>query len=111
GLVQFQDLVGFADCDQHARLQTASPSGRQTLERQRYVARVESIEADGVEDVFDVQVPGINAFDANGILAHNCGEQPFPRTVPACWARSISLGLSIMRLRPMRALTRRDLKL
>ena len=90
GLVQFQDLVGFADCDQHARLQTASPSGRQTLERQRYVARVESIEADGIEDVFDVQVPGINAFDANGILAHNCGEQPLPPH-GACLLGSINL--------------------
>ncbi|HKD56554.1 MAG TPA: LAGLIDADG family homing endonuclease, partial [Hyphomicrobiaceae bacterium] len=90
GLVQFQDLVGFADCGQHARLQTASASGRQTLERQRYVARVESIEADGVEDVFDVQVPGINAFDANGILAHNCGEQPLPPH-GACLLGSINL--------------------
>jgi len=26
--------------------------------------------------VFDVRVPEIQAFDANGFLAHNCGEQP-----------------------------------
>jgi ribonucleoside-diphosphate reductase alpha chain len=89
-LVQFQDLVGFADCDQHIRLQTAIASGRRTLERQGYVARVESIEADGVEDVFDVRIPGINAFDANGLLAHNCGEQPLPPH-GACLLGSINL--------------------
>ncbi|MBO0739984.1 MAG: hypothetical protein J2P51_00995, partial [Hyphomicrobiaceae bacterium] len=89
-LVQFEHLVGFADCDQHTRLQTAIANSERTLDRQRYVARVESIEADGVEDVFDVQVPGINAFDANGLLAHNCGEQPLPPH-GACLLGSINL--------------------
>ena len=89
-LVQFQDLVGFADGDQHTRLQTAIASGRRTLDGQRYVARVQSIEVDGVADVFDVQVPGINAFDANGLLAHNCGEQPLPPH-GACLLGSINL--------------------
>ncbi len=32
----------------------------------------------GFEDVYDVQVPGINAFDGNGFVCHNCGEQPLP---------------------------------
>jgi ribonucleoside-diphosphate reductase alpha chain len=40
------------------------------------VARVVAVEAAGEEEVFDVQVPGVNAFDANGLVAHNCGEQP-----------------------------------
>jgi ribonucleoside-diphosphate reductase alpha chain len=30
---------------------------------------------DGTETVYDAQVPGINAFVANGIVVHNCGEQ------------------------------------
>ena len=34
------------------------------------------IAQDGYEDVFDVAVPGVNAFDANGFYVHNCGEQP-----------------------------------
>jgi ribonucleoside-diphosphate reductase alpha chain len=89
-LVQFQDLVGFAGCDQRTRLQIAIASGPRTLDRQRYVARVGSIETDGVEDVFDARVPGINAFDANGLLAHNCGEQPLPPH-GACLLGSINL--------------------
>ena len=41
-----------------------------------YEATVESVEEAGEEEVWDVQVPGVNAFDANGIYVHNCGEQP-----------------------------------
>ena len=40
------------------------------------MARVLSVTPDGEEDVFDVRVAGAHAFDANGFMAHNCGEQP-----------------------------------
>ncbi len=43
--------------------------------RETYEATVESLEPAGEEEVWDVQVPGVNAFDANGIYVHNCGEQ------------------------------------
>ena len=35
-----------------------------------------SLVLETTEDVYDVQVPGANVFDANGIKVHNCGEQP-----------------------------------
>ena len=37
---------------------------------------VVSITDAGPQEVYDVQAPGINAFDANGLYVHNCGEQP-----------------------------------
>ena len=37
---------------------------------------VVSITDAGPQEVYDVQAPGINAFDANGFYVHNCGEQP-----------------------------------
>ena len=40
------------------------------------VAVVTAIDPAGHADVYDCQVPGINAFDANGIYVHQCGEQP-----------------------------------
>src|SRR5690606_17443416 len=40
--------------------------------------------------VFDVQVPGINTFDGNGLHAHNCGEQPLP-PYGSCLLGSINL--------------------
>jgi ribonucleoside-diphosphate reductase alpha chain len=40
------------------------------------IAHVRSVEANGTEDVYDVRVPRIHMFVANGFMAHNCGEQP-----------------------------------
>ncbi len=77
-LLQFAEWVGFGDRDKAARLSRVLNAYRPRLHRERFVARVESVVPDGVEEVFDVQVPGVNAFDANGLHAHNCGEQPLP---------------------------------
>jgi ribonucleotide reductase alpha subunit len=38
------------------------------------IGTISSIEEDGVETVYDAQVPGLNAFVANGTIVHNCGE-------------------------------------
>jgi ribonucleoside-diphosphate reductase alpha chain len=60
------------------------------LNREQFVATVESIDPDGEADVFDVQIPGANAFDANGLVVHNCGEQPLP-PYGVCLLGSINL--------------------
>lgn len=39
-----------------------------------FAATVDAIAPDGVEEVFDCTVPGVAKFDANGFVAHNCGE-------------------------------------
>ena len=75
-LARFQEVVGFSDTDKAGKLSLLLNAYRRRLNRERFVARVESITDDGVEDVFDVVVPGFHAFDANGFLAHNCSEQP-----------------------------------
>ncbi|MCF6263540.1 MAG: ribonucleoside-diphosphate reductase [Xanthomonadales bacterium] len=87
---QFKQLIGFADVRKQARLEQLLESYQRDLNRERFVARVVSVKAAGVEDVYDVQVPGINTFDANGLHAHNCGEQPLP-PYGACLLGSINL--------------------
>ncbi len=72
----FNDIIGFSDEDKALRLRTLISSYRRTMNRERFLARVESIRPDGVEEVFDVRVPGINRFDGGGMVLHNCGEQP-----------------------------------
>ena len=89
-LAEFAKRVGFADAAKANRLKAALSGYRRQLNRERFVATVESITADGHEDVFDVQVPGINTFDANGLHAHNCGEQPLP-PYGACLLGSVNL--------------------
>ena len=82
-------VIGFADPNQTAFLNrlianNAIPS------RERYLATVAAVTPDGEEAVYDVQVPGINTFDANGLHAHNCGEQPLP-PYGSCLLGSVNL--------------------
>ncbi len=88
---RFAQVVGFADSDKAMRLETALGGYKRTLNRERFVARVESVTPDGTEDVYDVQVPGVNAFDANGLYVHNCGEQPL-LAYDVCNLGSINVG-------------------
>jgi ribonucleoside-diphosphate reductase alpha chain len=89
-LARYAERIGFADSAKMARLNRALAGYRPALNRERFVARVTAVEPDGIEDVYDVQVPGINTFDANGLHAHNCGEQPLP-PYGSCLLGSINL--------------------
>ncbi|HHX34929.1 MAG TPA: ribonucleoside-diphosphate reductase [Gammaproteobacteria bacterium] len=89
-LAEFAEHIGFTDSAKASRLQQLLAGYRRQLNRERFTATVLSVTADGHADVFDVQVPGINTFDANGLHAHNCGEQPLP-PYGACLLGSINL--------------------
>ena len=74
----FADRIGFADTDKAERLGRTLADYRRALNRERFSAFVSSVEPDGIEDVYDVSVADVHAFDANGFELHNCGEQPLP---------------------------------
>ena len=48
----------------------------ESIQRKPITDQVESVEPAGEREVYDVQVPGVNVFDANGFYVHNCGELP-----------------------------------
>jgi ribonucleoside-diphosphate reductase alpha chain len=74
----FADRVGFSDTAKLVRLHALLDGYKRSLNRERFVATVESLVEDGFEDVYDVTVADVHAFDANGLVVHNCGEQPLP---------------------------------
>ncbi|MDA0667561.1 MAG: ribonucleoside reductase class II [Planctomycetota bacterium] len=74
-LAMFAERIGFEDADKALRLQSLLGAKTRRANQERFVVGIESIAKDAIEEVYDVQVPGPNAFDANGLYVHNCGEQ------------------------------------
>lgn len=90
GVQRYAELIGFADADKAAQLARLIAAYRRKPNRARYCATVASVTPAGEAAVYDVQVPGINTFDANGLHAHNCGEQPLP-PYGSCLLGSVNL--------------------
>ena len=77
-LRRFAEDIGFADTQKAKKLSAALGDYKRSLNRERFTVTVKALKRCGKETVFDVTVSDIHAFDANGLLAHNCGEQPLP---------------------------------
>jgi ribonucleoside-diphosphate reductase alpha chain len=91
-LLAFTALVGFTNPEK-AQALSAGITARTLhgLYRERFAAEVDSLIEVGGEEVFDCAVPGVNAFDANGLVVHNCGEQPL-LAYDVCNLGSVNLG-------------------
>jgi ribonucleoside-diphosphate reductase alpha chain len=74
-LIEFHRLISFCDNNKRNKLWKISNAYRRTPNRELFGAEVCCVEEVGVEKVYDASIPGINAFDANGLYVHNCGEQ------------------------------------
>ncbi|MGB4666528.1 MAG: ribonucleotide reductase N-terminal alpha domain-containing protein [bacterium] len=72
----FVERLGFASEEKQALATSYLASLTRGPYRDKPYARVRKVEYLGQEEVYDVQVPGANAFVANGLIVHNCGEQP-----------------------------------
>jgi ribonucleotide reductase, class II len=70
----FAKNIGFQDPIKTERLERLLAGYKRNLNRERFTATIASISLDGVEPVYDCTVPSVHRFDANGLVAHNCGE-------------------------------------
>jgi ribonucleoside-diphosphate reductase alpha chain len=77
-MLTFGEAIGFLTERKQERLSEFANGSKRGLYAEYFVARVESVEADGVEDVYDLNEPLTHSFIANGIVVHNCGEQGLP---------------------------------
>jgi ribonucleoside-diphosphate reductase alpha chain len=89
-LLRFEQTIGFEDAEKAQRLRSLLATYQRRLNHESFAVTVESVTEDGIEDVFDVSVPEVNAFDANSFCVHNCGEQPLP-AYGCCCLGSINL--------------------
>ncbi len=72
----FASEVGFLAASKQRRLMDALGAYSRGPYREPFVARFEALVPDGIEEVFDLKEPFTHSFVANGIVVHNCGEQP-----------------------------------
>lgn len=71
----YSDRIGFINNINTSKLRNLLSAFVRKPNRERYVDCIDVITKGDSVPVYDVQVPGINAFDANGFYVHNCGEQ------------------------------------
>lgn len=70
-VVSFKERINFTVClDKQEKLNKMINSKK--WNKEKFVAKVSSVTPTTVEDVYDCTIPGISAFDANGIYVHNC---------------------------------------
>ena len=70
----FLETIGFQEPKKQELLTSLLSGYKRKLNRDRFAVTVSEITPDGTEAVYDCTVPGISRFDANGFVAHNCGE-------------------------------------
>ena len=77
-LIRFETLIGFHHGEKAGKLAELNRSYRRSVNRERFIATVESVEPCGTAEVYDVEILDIHEFDANGLHAHNCAEEWLP---------------------------------
>jgi len=73
-IVRFAQLIRIRNKDKINNLQKIVNSYKRTPNRSKFIDKVVNKTNIGVQEVYDVSVEDIEAFDANGIYVHNCAE-------------------------------------
>lgn len=74
----FAREIGFMLARKQERLESVISGYVKGLRADKFTVRVESVTPDGEEPVYDLTEPIAHSVTINGIITHNCGEQPLP---------------------------------
>ncbi len=75
-LQRFASAIGFLSQAKQSGLVARLASYRRGPYKEQFYARFTALTPDGEEDVYDLTEPLTHSFVANGLVVHNCGEQP-----------------------------------
>jgi ribonucleotide reductase, class II len=73
-VLKYNNIIGFSNIFKQNKLNDIISKYTKTMYKDNFYSSIKSVEYCGKEDVYDVTVPGPDAFDANGIYVHNCVE-------------------------------------
>jgi ribonucleoside-diphosphate reductase alpha chain len=71
---RYMKYVGFVNTDKTNKFNSLKKQMTRGFYQKPFAVTFESLEYIGKEDVYDVTVSDVHAFDANGLYVHNCGE-------------------------------------
>ncbi len=74
--LRFAEEIGFLREDKAKQLRENLDSYTYSPQNETFTATVEAVTPDGHESVYDLTEPKTHSFVANGLVTHNCGEQP-----------------------------------
>jgi intein/homing endonuclease len=75
-LVLFEDRIGFEERDKLHDLRQLISSYERQPNRERFVSKVSEVQKIGKREVYDCNVEDVHRFSCNGVIVHNCVEQP-----------------------------------
>lgn len=75
-LATFAEEIGFLMTYKQDALLENLDNRKRALDSEKFLATIESIDEDGIEEVFDITEPLTHSFIGNSVILHNCGEQP-----------------------------------